>query len=154
MTQEDKDLLLQDLCGRLSYGIKVQYLAGGNDKTYICNVDQVSIKSQCVGIAEIEHTVFTWRTIDRIKPYLRPMSSMTKEELEELLNKEDVDFDGKSELVRRAMMAYSEGNQLKSNSLFSMQYAKAIDWLNAHHFDYRGLIPKGLALEAPEGMYN
>ena len=28
------------------------------------------------------------------------------------------------------------------------------DWLNAHHFDYRGLIEKGLAIEAPEGMYN
>jgi hypothetical protein len=31
---------------------------------------------------------------------------------------------------------------------------KLIDWLNAHHFDYRGLIDKGLAIEAPEGMYN
>jgi hypothetical protein len=30
---------------------------------------------------------------------------------------------------------------------------ETFDWLNAHHFDYRGLIEKGLALEAPEGMY-
>ena len=30
---------------------------------------------------------------------------------------------------------------------------KAVDWLNAHHFDYRGLIDKGLAFEAPEEMY-
>ena len=28
-----------------------------------------------------------------------------------------------------------------------------LDWLNAHHFDYRNLIGKGLALRAPEGMY-
>lgn len=30
---------------------------------------------------------------------------------------------------------------------------QVIDWLLAHHFDYRGLIPMGLALEATEGMY-
>jgi hypothetical protein len=34
------------------------------------------------------------------------------------------------------------------------EISKLIDWLNTHHFDYRGLIDKGLALEAPEGMYN
>ena len=28
-----------------------------------------------------------------------------------------------------------------------------IDWLNAHHFDYRGLIEKGLAIKAPEVIY-
>lgn len=33
-------------------------------------------------------------------------------------------------------------------------YAADVDWLNAYHFDYRGLIPMGLAIEAPEGMYN
>ena len=122
MIQEDKNLLLQDLCARLPYGIKVQYLTGVNDKTYVCNVDQVSIKSQCVGIAEIAHTVFTWRIIERIKPYLRPMSSMTEEEKKEY----------------KHLVAFS-GNPIGS--------ADFIDWLNAHHFDYRGLIERGLAIE-------
>jgi hypothetical protein len=39
-------------------------------------------------------------------------------------------------------------------TLEDWQKVNYIDWLNAHHFDYRGLIEKGLAIEAPEGMYN
>ncbi len=63
-----------------------------------------------------------------VKPYLRKMSSMTEEE--------------KNEYFDRTM------------TIDIVQTSKeVIDWLNAHHFDYRGLIEKGLALEAPEGMY-
>jgi len=66
-------------------------------------------------------------------PYLRPMSSMTEEEKKIYSNffisKEIDNFD------------------------FDIPNYDTIDWLNAHHFDYRGLIEKGLALEAPEGMY-
>lgn len=62
------------------------------------------------------------------KPYLRPMSSMTEEE--------------KNEYFGRTMtIDIVETSQ------------QVIDWLLAHHFDYRGLIPMGLALEATEGMY-
>ena len=63
------------------------------------------------------------------KPYLRPMSSMTEEE----------------ENKYNSLNAYEGG-------IFP-HTEEAFDWLNAHHFDYRGLIEKGLALEAPEGMY-
>jgi len=59
-------------------------------------------------------------------PYLRPMSSITEEEEDEYYN---IEFD------------------------FNIN-SDRVDWLNAHHFDYRGLISKGLALEAPKGMYN
>ena len=70
-----------------------------------------------------EHICFLERTL----PYLRPMSSMTEEERKEY--QAFFNYDG---------VEYPE---------------EYIDWLNAHHFDYRGLIEKGLALEAPEGMY-
>ena len=136
MNQEDKELLLKDISGRLPYGVKVQYLTE-SDKIYICNVDQVSIKSQCVSIAEIEHTVFTWRTIDRIKPYLRPMSSMTEEE-----KKEFYTFQYKFTLQTHE---YRELDK----EIFS-EYS---DWLNKKMFDYRGLIPMGLALEASKDIY-
>lgn len=138
MTKEEKDLLLRDLCARLPYGVKVQYLTEG-DKTYICNVDQVSIKSQCVGIAETGHTVFTWRTIDRIKPYLRPLSSMTEEQ---------------KQIVRWFK------NDIKTQGAIDLYMNRYIEWLNSRHFDWRTdgngktLIEKGLAIEAPKEMYN
>lgn len=65
-----------------------------------------------------------------IKPYLRLMSSMTKKE--------------KKEYDKLRMSFYKNA---KDASLV------LVDWLNEHHFDQRGLIEKGLALEAPEGMY-
>lgn len=64
---------------------------------------------------------------EEFKPYLRPMSSMTEEE--KIYYQAFFNYDG---------VEYPE---------------EYIDWLNKHHFDYRGLIEKGLALEAPEGMY-
>ena len=63
-------------------------------------------------------------TIDEFKPYLRQLGSMTDEELYEWTHTWIMDTT-----------------------------AEKYDWLNAHHFDYRGLIEKGLALQAPEGMY-
>lgn len=65
---------------------------------------------------------------ERYKPFLRPMSSMTEEERKEY----------------KHLVAFGGSPNGASNF---------VDWLNAHHFDYRGLIKKGLALEAPEGMY-
>ena len=61
--------------------------------------------------------------VEILEPYLRPMSSMSEEEYQEF------GYD---------VLRYTP---------------REFDWLNAHHFDYRGLIEKGLALEAPEGMY-
>ena len=121
MTQEEKQLLIKDLCSRLPYGV-------------IC---RLSVKGAKVSITEklefggLNH--FIYGTMD-VKPYLRPMSSMTEEEKEELNQYVSVP-DGKS--IRR--LPYC---------------AKYIDWLTAHHFDYHRLKEKDLALEAPEGMYN
>ena len=72
--------------------------------------------------------------IEYIKPYLRPMSSMTAEEYKE--------YDSKRSHI------CDEYNR------YCFETVESIDWLLEHHFDYRGLIEKGLALEALEGMYN
>jgi hypothetical protein len=69
--------------------------------------------------------------IDTVKPYLRPMSSMTKEERKE-----------------------HNLHRLSKWSTYAEYCANVIDWCHVHHFDYCGLIPKGLAIEAPKGMYN
>lgn len=109
MTKEEKDLLLQDLCARLPYGVKIQYDIYG---IYDLTVDKLN--------AYI-------KGIKNIKPYLRPMSNMTEEEYNEvgdLLKAEDPNL-----------------------NLDEVMATIEIDWLNAHHFDYRGLIEKGLAIE-------
>ena len=111
MTQEKKDILIKDLCGRLPYGVKL------DNGLKLRSIDALTQIVSCSG---------SDKKIDCIKPYLRPLSSMTEEEAK------DMDL---------------------TECLESSFYVGVIDWLNAHHFDYRGLIEKGLALEAPEDMY-
>lgn len=124
MTQKDIQLLLVDLSARLTYGvmIEVQHELGKLTSIDIDDNDEIIIYSgDCDEDAEIEYC----------KPYLRPMSSMTvkeKNEFEEILE------------------GYDE-----SNSPFDgFSFGSDTDWLNAHHFDYRGLIEKGLAIEVTE----
>lgn len=73
MTQEEKELPLKDLCARSPYGVKVVYLA----TTY--NIEYVNVKFGEVKLEGMPHTI----DIGCVKPYLRPMSSMTEEEREE-----------------------------------------------------------------------
>ena len=80
-----------------------------------------------------------------VKPYLRPMSNMTDKELVTFLEIKGMN------LKSGDLQSFREGQTAIVSTLPS--YSRHIDWLNAHHFDYRGLIEKGLALEAPEGMY-
>lgn len=115
MTQEEKQLLLVDLCARLPYGVKVQYDNG------IYNIDYISALYEEIKLDIPDNYTIG---ISEIKPYLRPMSSMTEEEK-----------DIYSYLQSEAFVGTNE-------KLFS----NIIDWLNAHHFDYRGLIKKGLAI--------
>lgn len=126
MTKEEKQLLLKDICARLQYGVKFT-LSGDNIYTMkgidLIVTDEGNWKYAVTakGIIPIE--------IEYIKPYLRPISSMTEEEKAELYQKTGFKIDD------------------------CILWLSAIDWLNEHHFDYRGLLNKGLALEAPEDMY-
>ena len=135
MKQEDKELLLKDLCARLPYGVKVKF-AGYSGR------EDCTLNAQHLGSTyNIEYL--------RMKPYLRPLSSMTEEEKEELKTLFD------AEEVTSDSICYLEGGTLVEYlSRISYSFcSKVIDWLNAYHFDYRGLIERGLAIEAPEGMY-
>ena len=115
MTQEDKELLLRDLSARLPYGVIIEI-----DKSFITKKGTFRLSYEHL---DINNMLF-------IKPYLRPMSSMTEEETE-IFNS---DFGG-----------IEDG--------YNSIEVKRIDWLNKKIFDYRGLIEKGLALEAPKDMY-
>ena len=119
MTQEEK-LLLQDLCGRLPYGVK-GYLSGL----------QVRIKILGVNGDYVFYKIFTQELSEHIryvKPYLRPMSCMTDEERAE-----------------RIELLWELEGHINEDVTYKYQ-----DWLNKHHFDYRGLISKGLAISTEE----
>ena len=131
--QKENQLLLIDLCARLPYDP-------------IVYVDE-NLPRLKLGAAT---RVWEYIAVDKpCKPYLRPMSSMTEEEA--------VEVDSMGFAYWTTMI----NNDLRSRGPMSLldaiithhKMVKLIDWLNAHHFDYRGLIDKGLAIEAPEGMY-
>ena len=129
MTQEDKELLIKDLCARLPYKPKVHIehdVFYDEIDPYDTELNLVVLSNRCTGM--------------EIKPYLRPMSSMTDEE------------EGRYNLCQAMAHSISE-EHWTANDGNVWKYSDAIDYLNEHHFDYRSLIEKGLALEAPKGMY-
>ncbi len=130
MTQEDKILLLRDLCGRLLYGVKA-YIKNWSklDRKYyegVYTVESIDSSLNTI-VADSERSsveVIVGDDDYEIKPYLRPMSNMTEEE----------------KLMYEGLMIGTDNN---------IPYIlDIIDWLNVHHFDYRGFIEKGLAIDA------
>lgn len=127
MTQEERELLLKDLCARLRYGVicKVNFKDSEGRKTLDMTLS--GIIDNDAYFTSKEGSIYSYD----FKPYLRPMSSMTHDE--------DVEY----------MDVLKDGHYGRP----SQKCASVVDWLNEHHFDYRGLIEKCLALEAPEDMY-
>ena len=123
MTQEEeKNLLLKDLCARLPYGVKIKLIRWDIDEGMYINTT--------LEPDDIERLLNIEEGDTEIKPYLFPLSSMTEEQKKEY------------QYITERWMYDS-----------SYSISDSIDWLNKNHFDYRGLIEKGLALEAPEEMY-
>lgn len=122
MTLEEKrELLLKDLCRRLPYGVNIK-----DDFGDIIHVD--------INNAHIEHLI-TRISYGIDKMLLRPLSSMTEEEMERLTDTHSL----------------LSANGIPYNVCCTVE---GMDYLDSIHVDYRGLISMGLALEAPEDMYN
>lgn len=137
MANEEKQLLLKDLCSRLPYDTIINV----NDGKY-----RKDVKLH-------PHYIFDWDA-ERwdAKPYLRPMSSMTEEELNECVCQsgiKDIECPNWQDIPKEKQF---EARLNHSIAVF-LTDSNSVDWLNSHYFDYRGLIPMGLALEAPENMY-
>ena len=129
MTQEDKELLIRDLCSRLSYEVKA-YIKNWSklDMKYYEGVYTVeSIDPSLNTILGYSERRFVEVIVDNddyeIKPYLFPLSSMTEEQEKEC-------------------------QQIKHSYYYDDDSFVLFDWYNKNHFDYRGLIEKGLAIDA------
>lgn len=133
MTQEDKELLLKDLCARLPYGVKCQIDTGDAD-VYVDTLATITIDG-CVCFME---TIDTEDALeyDNIKPYLFPLSSMTEEQKKEY-----------NWLKHEVPVCYYEyGDVVEEIEL--LDSPESFEYLIENHFDYRGLIEKGLAIDA------
>jgi len=136
MTNEEKQLLFKDLCGRLPHKVRCKCVNGlGGGKT---EKGVLKYVGNCYGVISnyyedvplhsgLVNNVFY--PIENIKPYLRPMSSMTEEE-------------------KKTIQSF-----FPSGLDTLEEFTDYIEWLNENHFDFRGLIKRGLAIEAPEDMY-
>ncbi len=125
MTQEDKDLLLKDLCTRLPYGVKGIITYDDNKNIFaIKGIFNILFLSD----AECCH-------VEDFKPYLRPMSNMTEEEQDKFLDLIICVDNGKAVVEEDKIYAYN-------------------NFIYSHHLDNKNFIERGFALEAPKGMYN
>ena len=133
MTQEEKDLILKDLCARVPYDVKVQYMNNIFVIDYVSSYEEVKLDipdNYTVGISEV-------------KPYLFPLSSLTEEQrntISQLLLEAQIEFP-----------PYGELNTKGCDNLFVCSIKQAnvlINYCLTNHLDINGLIEKGLALDA------
>ena len=126
MTQEEKDLLINDLCARMPYRTKIQLIEYSVTGKKLPS--EIKILDYCM-LGKVQAYCNGFRK-DEIKPYLFPMSNMTEEQWKEYQTLKMTDW--------------VEGD---INGVF-INAGTITDWLNKNHFDYRGLIEKGLAIDA------
>lgn len=142
---EDKELLLKDLSARLPYGVKCK--VGDNDTRTLVGVSYETNGEVWFKFGLLELLYETHKPI----PYLRPMSSMTSAEKSELELMGFRYFDGY--IINEDVKEYDDYGNHPYSWVDEIRCSEVMEFLNSHHFDYIGLIEKGLALEAKEGMY-
>ena len=138
MTNNDKELLLKDLCARLPYGVKLKFNYIITSPAILKGINKDFIECD-IAACELED----------VKPYLFPLSSMTEEQANELFNLFGIS------LLDSVGRDYIKINECTGITFFlnkgfdvEMHLDKLMNWLNTNHFDWRGLIPMGLAIDA------
>jgi hypothetical protein len=127
MTQNEKYLLLKDLCARLPYGVVIQEKCVEHDKTFLPNKEVDRLVNVDVHADSLMTNCGSLYYIDEVKPYLFPISSMTDEQKKEYAH----------------ILVYTS-----SFEMIQITGESTYDWLNKNMFDWRGLIPMGLAIDA------
>ena len=134
MTQENKDLLFADLCARIPYGLKCQKTAVWYSEGHeIEKVDTVTLKASF--LENDNYMIY--------KPYLLPLSSLTKEQRIIISNKiKEIQINNPP----FGKIHDSGTDNLLNNITLCAQWL--INYYIENHFDYNGLIEKGLAIDA------
>ena len=130
MTQEEKDLLLKDLCARLPYGVKCQVQE--DEYTYIETLCRIEVDNKNGNLLDFVETINYFDSqvyLTEVKPYLFPISSMTLEQREELM------------FISEIQITFTPDRVLAA-------YKNTIEWFLKNHIDYNNLIGKGLAIDA------
>lgn len=144
MKNEEKELLVKDLCGRLQHGVMLNVTFHNDTDEYANAFTMVGIMESEV-LIEPEYDEESMGMMDTrpiripiedVRPYLRPLSDMTDDE--------KVELDKIKENHR----------YISDKSGISLLIPSYVDWLNAHHFDYNGLIEHGLAIKETKTFYN
>ena len=135
LLNSDKELLLKDLCARLPYGVKIDVTyskySGSSLRARLCSKGINLLDTYILGVFQ-QSEIY-------IKPYLFPLSSMTEGQKEEL-NKLTY---GSVSVSKDYFYDLCNCSKISTNDVINI-----VDWINKNHFDYRGLIEKGLAINA------
>lgn len=137
MTQEQQDLLLKDLCARLPYRVMAQYYDPKDERETWDEVEGIDSS----GRVEIGHYILS---IENIKPYLFPLSSMTEEQYKKWCDLEGEPLD---EILTRNANG-EKISTLEHHLLIAKSLTDSVNYCYKNHFDIYGLIPMGLAIDA------
>lgn len=137
MIQEDKELVLKDVCARLPYNVicQVEFKESGKYKSEIMLLSGIFT----------DEAYFTAKGgsiySNDYKPYLFPLSSMTSEQLfevQEIMGKNEIEIeDGFFNIIDSSR-----------NTITYLEILAVLEWFYKNHFDINGLIEKGLAIDA------
>lgn len=146
MEQEEKDLLLEDLCPRIPYGVKVQVFNHGIEA--VETLYQIDLDGY-ISTLESDELKYYY------KPYLFPLSSMTEEQRKEFLKISHLEnrsfYNGKEIVIMsNEVWSFDLGGDADAEyrSIDIKRIRETVKWLNKNRFDWRGLIPMGLAEDA------
>lgn len=150
--KEERKKILRDICARAPYRLKGRYhevTEEGVQRDTVQDLESVDPFSETVLLWDY----FDWVPADRFVPYLRPVYSMTEEEMDRLFDILHVEKEGGGEDWIKINDVYGIKFFLTSGRWME-EMDEALSYLRSIHIDIYGFIGKGLALEAPNGMYN
>ena len=150
MTENEKKKVIFDLSSRLMYKPKLDFYCSADNKHYVCTLLGIEPESEKPIIAKVDIGSFKLGQ-DNIKPYLRPMASMTDEEKQELSKM----IEPEPEIMHYDCYEWNGASQIRGGifqiSIYEMR--NVVKFYIEHYLDYNELIEQGLAIEAPADMY-